>query len=314
MEILTKENEKCLVSPEDFEFFSQKEISRYTNYLAYGSKFLHVHVIERMGFEAPKKANKMCIDHIDGDKLNNQRSNLRIVSSSENNRNVEKPKEKYSSNYRGVSWINKGAGLQGGKWTVSINSEGKKVYYAYYTNEHHAAHQYNIWCDKLNIETSIKNEIDPTYLEDFIEWKSTKVFHEHKNIKKTKYDRFQVEISAKEKRVNATFDTLEEAISFRDTEQKEINGIKLKNRREKFRKRLEELEITVDPDIFEEIYIGLIRYRKNTGFVYITLPGEKEVLLSRYIMKPKGSVLIEYRDSNKKNLVKVNLYMKEIRG
>jgi len=60
------------------------------------------------------------VDHIDGIGLNNQRSNLRIITSRQNTQNRHK---KYSSKYPGVSWHK-----LTGKWIAHIKI-GEKVYH-----------------------------------------------------------------------------------------------------------------------------------------------------------------------------------------
>lgn len=65
--------------------------------------------------------NGYVIDHIDGNGLNNQRSNLRIVTMRQNMQNLHKTK---SSIYPGVSW-NK----QTNKWRAIIGSSGQRSYH-----------------------------------------------------------------------------------------------------------------------------------------------------------------------------------------
>jgi hypothetical protein len=77
------------------------------------------------------------IDHIDGNGLNNQRSNLRLASSHENNRNIRK-KKNCSSKYKGVSWLPKFK-----KWKVDICVDGKKKGLGLFKNEEEAARAYD---------------------------------------------------------------------------------------------------------------------------------------------------------------------------
>jgi hypothetical protein len=70
--------------------------------------------------------NKNCIDHIDGDKLNNNFNNLRWCSSSENLRN-SKISTRNTSGSKGVSW-NKNAN----KWKAQIVIHGIYVYLGLY--------------------------------------------------------------------------------------------------------------------------------------------------------------------------------------
>lgn len=77
------------------------------------------------------------IDHIDGDGLNNQRSNLRFATKAENCRNARPAKGKYSK-YKGV-WFNK---LEG-KYMAGIMVNRKPISLGYFDDEVKAAIAYN---------------------------------------------------------------------------------------------------------------------------------------------------------------------------
>lgn len=66
------------------------------------------------------------VDHINGDGLDNRRSNLRVVTKSENRLNVRRRLDN-SSGVKGVSW-NKEKGC----WQSYIRSQGKKVHLGYF--------------------------------------------------------------------------------------------------------------------------------------------------------------------------------------
>ena len=55
------------------------------------------------------------VDHIDGNRLNNQRSNLRVCAHAQNSQNRKKTKEKTKSKYKGVSLF-----LRTRKWRAYI--------------------------------------------------------------------------------------------------------------------------------------------------------------------------------------------------
>lgn len=68
------------------------------------------------------------IDHIDGDGENNRLNNLRIVSSTENNRNRRIQKNN-TSGYNGVQWHKKER-----KWSAHIGINNKDQYLGSFTN------------------------------------------------------------------------------------------------------------------------------------------------------------------------------------
>lgn len=73
----------------------------------------------------------MTIDHINRDRQDNTRKNLRACSYSENNRNRPIAPNK-SSKYRGVSF-------RRGRWQVVIRVNGKLTWLGSHDNEHDAA-------------------------------------------------------------------------------------------------------------------------------------------------------------------------------
>lgn len=78
----------------------------------------------------------MDVDHWDGNGLNNQRSNLRIVTRSKNLQN--KRKTRGSSEYKGVSWHR-----QSSKWLVHIKSGGRYKHLGVFIGEEDAAKAYD---------------------------------------------------------------------------------------------------------------------------------------------------------------------------
>jgi hypothetical protein len=87
------------------------------------------------------------IDHIDCNGLNNQRSNLRKASRQQQNRNRRKfstsAGKPTSSVYKGVSR------RRNGKWSSSIQIDGKSKYLGYFVEEVEAAKRYDIEASKI---------------------------------------------------------------------------------------------------------------------------------------------------------------------
>lgn len=78
----------------------------------------------------------MFTDHIDGNGLNNQKSNLRICTNSQNQFNKGKSKRN-SSGYKGVSWFK-----PMGKWDVRISAHKRQIHIGYFDSKEEAARAY----------------------------------------------------------------------------------------------------------------------------------------------------------------------------
>jgi hypothetical protein len=78
----------------------------------------------------------MIVDHIDGDPLNNRRSNLRLATQQQNCFNSRSITG--ASKYKGV------ARSHHGKWRAYISTDGKQSHLGYFDFEEHAAEAYNI--------------------------------------------------------------------------------------------------------------------------------------------------------------------------
>jgi hypothetical protein len=78
--------------------------------------------------------DNMLVDHIDGNGLNNQKENLRIVNHTSNMRN-RKSHQNSSSQFLGVSYVK--------PWKAQIRANGKDIYLGRYTTEEEAAKAYD---------------------------------------------------------------------------------------------------------------------------------------------------------------------------
>ena len=82
------------------------------------------------------------LDHIDGNRLNNDISNLREATRAQNNRNQKKHKsmngKPTSSDFKGVTWYK-----NTNKWMSYIKIDGKHKYLGLYTSEIEAALTYD---------------------------------------------------------------------------------------------------------------------------------------------------------------------------
>lgn len=77
------------------------------------------------------------VDHINGDKLDNRKSNLRLCTGTQNLGNVGVPKHN-TSGYKGVSWDK-----SKNKYEAYITKRDKKVYLGIFDDKQKAAKAYN---------------------------------------------------------------------------------------------------------------------------------------------------------------------------
>ena len=127
-----------MVDDEDFDFLNQihwqvdafKCVGCHTKKDGKKSNIL----MHRMIMKPPKGVE---IDHIDGNRLNNQKSNLRFATSSQNkiNRGARKDNK---SGYKGVSWHK-----QRNCWAVRLMINGKYQHLGLFQDKHKAAQVYN---------------------------------------------------------------------------------------------------------------------------------------------------------------------------
>jgi hypothetical protein len=96
----------------------------------------------------------MQVDHINGDKLDNRRENLRICDFAQNMRNRPKVKGDHSSHYKGVTWSKK---LK--KWQSGIGYLGKYYFLGFFENEKDAALAFNKRAKEFHGEFACLNQI-----------------------------------------------------------------------------------------------------------------------------------------------------------
>ena len=101
----------------------------------------YIHRLVATAFLEPDEARPN-VDHIDRNKLNNDASNLRWCTQSENCLN-RKPRSGPTSIYKGVTFIK-----TSGKWRAQIVVAGKIKYLGHYATEIEAARAYNKAADE----------------------------------------------------------------------------------------------------------------------------------------------------------------------
>lgn len=92
----------------------------------------------RMHREIMNATKGKYIDHINGDKLDNRKENLRFCTQRENSKNVKVERKNNTSGYKGVAWKK-----QNKKWRASIFLNYKNIHIGYYDTKEKAALAYN---------------------------------------------------------------------------------------------------------------------------------------------------------------------------
>lgn len=138
--------EKVKVSQEDYGwakahkwYFNAKYvkkieyIGRNSGKLLVNHQLMHRAILERV-LDRKLEANEL-VDHINGDRMDNRRTNLRMCDKYQNQHNTVKK----SSNTSGF----KGVNIAGNKWQSRITNRGKRIYLGSYCSVTEAARAYN---------------------------------------------------------------------------------------------------------------------------------------------------------------------------
>jgi hypothetical protein len=131
--IVTKKGTEILIDKNNKDELSK--LSWYVNKIGYAvndtkpRKYMHRLI---MGY--PKEN----VDHINGNKLDNRKGNLRLCNQSENTANAPK-RTTNKSGYKGVCWNKKY-----GKWEVYLTKNYKHIFLGYFDDKIDAARAYNL--------------------------------------------------------------------------------------------------------------------------------------------------------------------------
>lgn len=127
---------QAVVDDEDFEFLNQW-LWHYSNGYAVRKDYplgrREPPTLIRMHRLINQTPEGMDTDHINGNKLDNRKINLRSLDRSGNCHNRRRPRKDNQSGYTGVAWIR-----ATGKWRALITVHGKDYYLGHYIKKEDA--------------------------------------------------------------------------------------------------------------------------------------------------------------------------------
>ncbi len=142
------------VDDDDYEWLSKISWHLHPKGYAIRSKLKgeepHTIFMHRMILNTPRG---MDTDHINHDKLDNRRCNLRVVTRRQNSSN-RIPNIKKDNQLKGVTWHR-----ASGKWQARIKFEQKKYYLGVFKTEKEAAIAYNLMAAQLDHKYILPNSI-----------------------------------------------------------------------------------------------------------------------------------------------------------
>ena len=136
----------AIVDDEDYEELSKYKWHYHKNrmkYPGYAMRAIYIdgkQIILRMHRVILNISKNKQGDHINGNTLDNRRSNLRVCTQKENNWNASKRKDN-TSGYKGVHHFK-------GKWAARIQVDNKRLFLGYYETVKEAAKGYDIAAKK----------------------------------------------------------------------------------------------------------------------------------------------------------------------
>jgi hypothetical protein len=299
--------EYALVDKEDFERVNKYKWSLNANGYAQGTvegKSIRLH-----HFVFKKPGRKNVIDHINQDKLNNTKLNLREVSYSENNHNqIKNINVESTSRFKGVHWDKKSQ-----KWRSECNYNKKYYYLGNFDTEEKAAKQYDIFTfkkykEKANNNNLVKYEDTLDINIDDIIIKRSNIYDMPKNIvfSKTENNYRAVKNYNKKTYRGVYRKTVDEALEDLKNINLKITFIKVleellyftttpitKNNDGIAFIKVKDIEVLVDENLWYK-FNKIFWYITNTGYI-----GNKDGLMHRRVIKAKEDDLVDHINNKK---------------
>ncbi|ARO21566.1 hypothetical protein B2J90_29600 (plasmid) [Bacillus tropicus] len=149
-EIRLTKGKIALVDDEDYETLMQTSWCYQSPGYAARRRNKRNELMHRVIMKAKKGEQ---VDHIDMNRLNNQKENLRIVNNSQNGMN-KLVQNNSTSGYKGVSWRKERK-----KWEAYVNKDNKRYRLGYFESKNEAAEAYNKKAIELHGKYATLNEI-----------------------------------------------------------------------------------------------------------------------------------------------------------
>lgn len=133
MKILLTQGKSCIVDNNMFDYLNQWKWTLEKRYAVrkVKNKAIYMHRL------VAKPSDGLEVDHINGNSLDNRKTNLRVCTHKQNCQNTKKQSNN-TSGYKGVSF-NKGKN----KWKAYINIDRRQVFLGYHNEIKDAARKYN---------------------------------------------------------------------------------------------------------------------------------------------------------------------------
>ncbi len=134
MEIPIK-GKTMLIDEEDYDFVAFKQWYIQSEGYVCHRDHTGTHYLHRFLMRPP---DGLQVDHINGDKLDNRRCNLRLCTNQQNSWNIKNNRKKKTSLYRGVYWYERDS-----RWVANLCLNYKTIYLGRFDNELEAAQAYD---------------------------------------------------------------------------------------------------------------------------------------------------------------------------